>query len=268
MFAPIVGLVVLCAFLVSDSLSLEDGFPQRWSSPLPESSATVSHKAWDGFLKSYVSVRGGVNSVDYANVAKSDLRKLDAYLKTLSRTKVSSLNRAEQFAFWVNAYNALTVRTILRRYPVASIFDIDLSPGADGPWRKKMFEAEGVKLSLDDIEHRILRPIWKDPRIHYAVNCASFGCPNLATVAYTADNAETLLEKGARDYVNHPRGAEVRDGKLFVSGIYFWFSEDFGGKDGVLEHVKKYASTALASRLRKVSTVAESGYDWSLNGLK
>lgn len=232
----------------------------------PRSSETVSHEAWDDFLRAYVYVQRGVNLVDYRGVTREDARALDDYISTLGRVKVSGLDRAEQRAFWINTYNALTTQTVLRAYPVSSILDIDISPpGADGPWGKKIFSVEDAHLSLDDIEHRILRPVWKDARAHYALNCASIGCPDLAPVAYTAENTEKLLEDGARAFVNHPRGAAVRNGKLIVSPIYFWFAEDFGGKRGVREHIAKYARSDLAAAMRRASKLVEGSYDWSLN---
>jgi Protein of unknown function, DUF547 len=125
---------------------------------------------------------------------------------------------------------------------------------------------EGEQLSLDDIEHRILRPIWKDNRVHYAVNCASLGCPNLQPAAYTRDNTESLLEKGAREYVNHPRGVAIKNGKLVVSSIYVWFQEDFGGStEGLMEHWKMYANEPLADALRTYSGGVSHEYDWRLN---
>ena len=125
----------------------------------------------------------GIARIGYGAVSDEDRKSLDAYIAALAGHPGSrrALNRAEQQAYWINLYNALTVQVILDHYPVESIRDIDISPGlfADGPWGKKLVTIEGEAVSLDDIEHRILRPIWKDPRIHYAVNCASIGCPNL-----------------------------------------------------------------------------------------
>ena len=160
-----------------------------------------------------------MNLVRYAAVSGSDRKALDAYLKRLGGTSVSKLKRSEQRAYWINLYNALTVQVILAHYPVESIRDIDISPGffSDGPWGKKLMQVEGEEVSIDDIEHRILRPIWKDPRIHYAVNCASIGCPNLQPVAFTSANADTLLTEGAKAYVNHPRGVRFDGGSLVVS---------------------------------------------------
>jgi len=177
---------------------------------------------------------------------------------------------ATRSAFWINLYNALTVELILDHYPVASILDISISPGlfSFGPWDKKLIEVEGEALSLNDIEHRILRPIWRDARLHYAVNCASLGCPNLREVAFTAENTEWLLEQGAHEYVNHARGAEFIDSQLIVSSIYHWFKEDFGDSDrGVIEHLGAFAAPELAKRLAKTRRLSGHDYDWDLNGI-
>ena len=184
---------------------------------------------------------------------------------------ISIHNRAEQKAYWINVYNALTIDVILARFPVASIRDINISPGflARGPWGAKLFSVEGEKLSLDDIEHRILRPIWKDSRVHYAVNCASLGCPNLQPLAFTGENTESLLDKAAREFVNHPRGVAILNGRLRVSSIYVWFQEDFGrDAEDLMEHWQKYADPKLAESLEKYSGGLSHDYDWRLNGVE
>jgi hypothetical protein len=173
-----------------------------------------------------------------------------------------------QAAFWVNLYNALTVRTVLQHYPVAGIREIDISPGlfADGPWGAELVEVEGVPLSLDDIEHRILRPIWRDPRIHYAVNCAALGCPNLQREPFAAARLDAQLDAAARAFVGHPRGVAIEDDELIVSSIYRWFSEDFGADDAaVIAHLRTYAPPDLARDLAGFTRIEDYAYDWNLN---
>ena len=242
----------------------------RWQKNDPSSQQRVDHSVWDGFLRKYIVAAhpSGINRIRYGSVAPEDRKALKDYLKNLQSLPVSSYNRAEQRAYWINLYNAFTVDLVLSRFPVESIRDINISPGlfARGPWGAKLLTIEGEKLSLDDIEHRILRPIWKDNRVHYAVNCASLGCPNLQPAAYTSENTEALLEKGAREYVNHPRGVAIKNGKLHVSSIYVWFQEDFGGSaEGLMEHWAKYANETLADALQNYSGGLEHDYDWRLN---
>ena len=202
----------------------------RWEAQDPASTTRIEHGAWDGFLaRNLVAGADGLNRLRYGRVTAADKTALDGYVAMLAAQRVTRLARAEQRALWINLYNALTVKVVIEAYPVASIRDIRISPGlfAAGPWGKKLERVEDEALSLDDIEHRILRPIWNDPRTHYAVNCASIGCPNLDRRAYTPANMEQLLDAGARAYVNHPRGAEVIDGKLVASSIYVWFKGRF-----------------------------------------
>lgn len=242
---------------------------ERWLAHDPRGTVRVDHGAWSRFLASYLVMgRDGITRVAYARVTPADRAALAAYLDRLAATPISGARRDEQRAFWIDLYNALTVKVVLDHYPVGSIRDIDISPGlfADGPWGAKLVTVEGVALSLDDIEHRILRPIWKDPRLHYALNCASLGCPNLMPQAFTAANTERLLETAARAYVNHPRGARVVEGRLTVSSLYRWYAEDFGGSDaGVIAHLRRYARGPLARALAGVRQISGDGYDWSLN---
>ena len=212
--------------------------------------------------------KNGIGVLAYGDVSKANRKLLEDYIAMLEMVPIATYSRSEQLAYWINFYNALTVRVILAYYPVESIMDIKISPGwfSPGPWGKKLVKVDKRSLSLDDIEHRILRPIWKDLRIHYAVNCASIGCPNIQKQAFTAENAEKLLDQGARAYVNHSRGAEFIRGELYVSTIYNWFIEDFGGDTrGVIAHLSRYAEPALKKRLSTVSDIAGNRYDWGLN---
>jgi hypothetical protein len=144
----------------------------------------------------------GVNRFAYGTVTQEDQAALKAYLGTLRALRPQDYNRDEQFAYWANLYNAATVDLIIKAYPVKSIRDLGFA--SLGPWRKIILTVNGKALSLDDIEHGILRPIWRDVRIHYAVNCASIGCPNLALKAYRAAVLNDMLEEAARDYICSP----------------------------------------------------------------
>lgn len=125
---------------------------------------------------------------------------------------------------------------------------------------------DGETLTLNDIEHRILRPLYGDPRVHFAVNCASLGCPNLAPEAYTAENLEALYESGARAFINHHRGVEPQGGKLRLSSMFSWFKEDFGeDRQAVLIWLSQYAESELAETLRNWRGPVRYDYDWSLN---
>lgn len=241
----------------------------RFERHLAGSSETLDHSLWDRILRTYLKPGpDGVNRFAYGAVSSGDRDLLASYIDVLGRTDIDQLDRPEQLALWINLYNALTVKIVLDRFPVASIRDINISPGlfSRGPWGRKLVRVGGEDLSLDDIEHRILRPIWRDPRIHYAVNCASIGCPNLRGEAYRAARIEAQLDEQARAFVNHPRGASVDDGRLVVSSIYVWFQEDFGGTDAtVIAHLRSHAAPELAAKLAEVGKIDDHRYDWKLN---
>ena len=241
----------------------------RWLTHNPHSVDTISHKKWDLFLKAYIRAdQNHVNRINYAHVNLEDKKGLKAYIEWLSTLPISTYNRDQQRAFWINLYNALTISVILEHYPVDSIMEIKLSSGffTRGPWEKKIISIEKEKLSLNDIEHRILRPIWLDPRTHYAVNCASLGCPNLSKEAFTAENMEEQLDNAASAFINHPRGAEIKRGKLIVSSIYEWFKKDFGNSDAkVIEHLRRYAKPTLLQNLAQIERIDDDQYDWKLN---
>ena len=241
----------------------------RWTAHDATATRVVDHSAWERWLAAYVIAgRDGVNRVAYQAVTGADRTALEGYIAGLSTEPVSGLNRPEQMAFWINLYNALTVQVVLDHYPAASILWITISPGwfSLGPWGKKLVRVAGEALSLDDIEHRILRPVWRDARIHYAVNCASIGCPNLARRAYRGRNMEAMLDAAARAYVNHRRGAAFEADGLHVSSLYKWYAEDFGASEAaVIAHLRRYARPALARRLAGVARIAGYRYDWDLN---
>lgn len=252
----------------------------RFRAAAAEASETVDHSAWDALLKEYVVPGdGGLNEVRYAAFKANGHDALKRYVAALERVRPQNLSRAEQFAFWANLYNAKTLDVVLDHYPVKSIRDIAIneglvgflkrSVGAGGPWQAKVVTVDGEALSLDNIEHDIMRPVLKDPRVHYAVNCASIGCPNLQRDAFTGANLEMLLDQGARAFVNNPRGFRVENGRVWASSIYSWFQVDFGGTaEGVLQHAAKYAEPALKAKLEAATGIDEYGYDWRLNDVR
>jgi Protein of unknown function, DUF547 len=236
-----------------------------WSTSGTKAEA-INHDAWDKILASSARpAADGVNRVDYNGIKTKAAGELKAYLSMLQATKISEYPRSEQFAYWVNLYNAATVQVIVDNYPLDSIRDIGLL--GQGPWKDKILKVEGKMLSLDDVEHGILRPIWKDVRIHYAVNCASIGCPNLATKAYRANNLEPMLEDAARAYINHPRGFTKAEGKLVASNIFEWYQSDWGTAADVVTHARKYASPQSAALLKDAKGIDAYDYDWALNDI-
>ena len=271
-----IAVILLVAMLIAAAAHAQSAkLILAWDASDENSVARIDHGAWQDILNDYLRVHdSGVNRFDYGALKAhaGDFAKLASYLASLQSLDPRDYSRAEQKAYWINFYNALTVQVVADAYPVKSIKDIGESLLGSlgifgGPWDDVHAKVAGRDLTLNNIEHGILRPIWRDNRIHYAVNCASYGCPNLCPTAFTADNTEELLDAGARAYVNHPRGVEFMDDDFIViSSIYKWYSADFGGTEkSVIEHLVKYADKALATRLRKFAGSVDYEYDWSLN---
>lgn len=231
----------------------------------------VDHAPWDAFLSKYHSVDSeGVARLAYADITSADRAALDAYVDALEATDVSQLSRDMALAYWINAYNAVTVQVVLDDYPVDTIRDITDGFLSFGPWNRELFVQGGDELSLNDIEHKIIRPVFDEPRIHYAVNCAAYSCPNLAKKAWRAETLERDLAAAERAYVNDPRGVSVDGrGRVTVSKIYNWFREDFGdNEDAILSQLIRAAEPALRAKLEARGEIDDYEYDWALNDAK
>jgi len=248
------------------------GFP-GFTQHVPTSTVTIDHTSFDNFLQTYLvatsenSSAQGANLIRYGAVSQQDQSRLIDYIDQLQATQVSTLNRDEQLAFWINLYNAQTVRIVLENYPVDSIRSIKSSPfDFKGPWNDTRLNVEGIDLSLDNIENKIIRPVFNDPRIHYGVNCAAIGCPNLRASAYRGKDINTALDQQARAFINNPRGVSVSDGHVIASRIFLWYRKDYGDTEGdVLNHIREYANPDLREDLEGVSTIKSYEYDWALN---
>ena len=238
----------------------------------------AGHTAWDGLLKKHVKwlPDGKQSRVDYAGFAKdrAELKKvLDGY-SAVPRAEFDAWPQPQRMAFLINTYNAFTVELILTKYPdVKSIKD--LGSFVQSAWKKKFFKLLGEERYLDWIEHEQLRPLYADPRVHAAVNCASIGCPALRNEAFTAAKLEAQLDDGMQRFMGDRTRNRVKDGKLEVSNIFKWFKEDFEkghkGFDKVEDVFAKYApqltdDAADQERLKARSLAVNFlDYDWSLN---
>ncbi len=276
------GLIVFAALAIAAPVSKANAedLSSTFGSASQGSEKVVDHNTWTSLLQKYVVAgKDGLNRVNYGAFKADGHDALKRYVTNLQRIDPRTLSRNEQFAYWANLYNAKTIDVVLDHYPISSIRKISIddslfgslasSVGAGGPWKTKIMRVAGFELSLDDIEHGILRPVFKDPRVHYAVNCASIGCPNLATQAFTGANLETLLDTNARAFINSPRGISVKDGQVTASSIYKWFRSDFGGSNsGVLKHALVYAAPELKEKLSNAKNIDSFRYDWALNDVK
>lgn len=210
----------------------------------------------------------GLNLFDYAGAKSAGEGKIvKAYTDYLAAQNPDELPEAEQIAYWANLYNALTVNLILDNYPVKSIRKIKAGAFSLGPWKRDEVTVNGKVLSLDDIEHKILRKRYANPAmVHYMVNCASIGCPNLPSKLWVGETLEEDRAAAAREFINSPRGVSINGNELKVSSIYDWFKEDFGGsKSSTLDHFKKFAGPDLKAALKAGAKIDKYDYNWDLN---
>ena len=226
---------------------------------------------WGNILSLYARTNtDGLTEFDYAALKASSMNMeiLSNYINQMSAQKPSKLSRNDAMAYWANLYNALTVQVVAQNYPVKSIRKIKSGYRA-GPWKRKLVTVEGRTLSLDNIEHDILRPTYKTPLVHYMVNCASVGCPNLKATPWVGATLLADQKAAARAYINSPRGVKFNNGRLQVSSIYKWFKADFGSNEiGVLAHLNQFAEADLKAALSKHQKIDKYAYDWSVNAPK
>lgn len=221
-----------------------------------------SHTSFDQLLQAHVSKQG---KVDYSGFI-AEVDKLDAYLNLLSTNPPDreTWSEEEQLAYWINAYNAYTIKLIINHYPIKSIKDIGpkLSiPIVNTVWHLEFFEIGGKPASLDEIEHKILRKEFDEPRIHFAINCASISCPKLLNQAYTANKLDAQLEQAARAFINDAKHNTLAKNQGELSPLFSWFKEDFTRKGSLVEFINQFAD----NKLSKEAKIAFKNYNWSLN---
>ena len=225
-------------------------------------STPPSHQAWDQLLKSHVSSDGKVNYKGFIR----DKAKLEAYLNTLSSNAPdrSTWSKNEQLAYWINAYNAFTVKLIVDNYPTESIKDLGPKlkiPLISDVWHYKFFKIGGQESSLDEIEHSILRKEFEEPRIHFAINCASVSCPPLLNEAFMANKLESQLQKVAVNFINDPKRNIITPEAAQVSSIFSWFKGDFTKKGSLVDFLNRYSKV----KLKPNAKISFLDYNWNLN---
>lgn len=208
-------------------------------------------------LQKHVDSKG---NVDY-KAFKKDEATLNNYLTYLEKanTKSFASDNAEK-AFWINVYNAYTIKIILSNYPLKSITNI--KEGGKTAWKIPFVKAGGNTYTLDHVEHEILRKKFKDPRIHVGVNCASGSCPKLANFAFTAENIDSALEDLMKEFVNDPTRNKLKKNNVQISEIFNWFKGDFTADGSVIDYLNKYSTTPI----NKKAKIKYLPYDWNLNG--
>ena len=211
----------------------------------------VNHSAWDKLLKKHVSEHGDVNYKAF----QQDAEKLNTYIDYLA-TKIPSENwsQQEKLSFYINLYNANTIKLIIENYPTKSIKDIK------NPWSKKRIKIGNKTYSLSNIENDILRNM-DEPRIHFAINCASKSCPKLMNIAYTTENIETLLEQATKAFINDSEKNKISKDNIQISKIFDWYKKDFTKNCILLDYINHYSQVKVDSNTK----ITYLEYDWSLN---
>lgn len=225
--------------------------PFSTSATPPASNSFVSHQAFEELLQKHVSEAGKVN---YKGL-KTDKASLDAYCQMLSENPAQeSWSREAKMAYWINAYNAFTIKLVVDNYPTKSILNFD----GGKTWEVRRIKIGDKKYSLNNLENDILRPKFKDPRIHFAINCAAKSCPPLWNHAYTADNLESTLAARTRAFINDPQYNRITANKAQVSRIFEWYAGDFGD---LKKFLNQYSKTTLSASAK----VEYESYNWDLN---
>lgn len=211
------------------------------------------HSEWNSLLKKYVNNKGDVAYKSF----KANESALQNYLDHLAENSPKeSWSKNKKLAYYINLYNAATVKLILDNYPTKSIKDLK------NPWGKDWVKTGDGKISLGDIEHKILRKM-NEPRIHFAINCASFSCPKLLNVAFTSSNMETLLEQATKDFINDTTRNKISTEKLALSNIFKWYKKDFTENGSLIAYIKPYTKIEISN-----SKIKYLKYNWNLNEIK
>ncbi|WP_405292114.1 DUF547 domain-containing protein [Algibacter sp. Ld11] len=212
------------------------------------------HELWEQLLQKNVSASGHVNYKEF----KTEQLKLKTYISTLSKIyadqSFQTLSKEELLAYWINAYNAMTVDLILKNYPIKSIKDIDK------PWDQRFWKLGNKWFNLNDIEHEILRKM-DEPRIHFAIVCASVSCPKLQNTAFIASNLDTQLTNATQEFLKDPERNELSENTIKISKIFQWFSKDFKKDGDIIDFINQYTNVDISAKAKK----SFKDYNWNLN---
>jgi len=248
-------IAILIALIILDSCGNEPKSDHVISSP-------PSHELWNRLLKEHVSGDGIVNYSGFIE----DSVLLNQYLNTLSNNPPNSTawNENERLAYWINAYNAFTVKLIVNNYPISSIRDLHPTlyvPLLNTVWHTKFFNIGGEPFNLDRIEHDILRKEFDEPRIHFAIVCASYSCPPLRNEAFLSEVLDKQLKAQAIKFINDPRWNKINEDTILLSPIFKWFSSDFTSRTSLLDFLSQYSKQKINTK----ATVDYLEYNWDLN---
>jgi len=243
-------LSIFCAFGMSANIEIDNPLNEL---PPRSSREAAKYSTWEMLLKTSVDKKG---NVDYKKIRRNE-KVFNLVLKSLSSTRIDKTwTENEKIAFWINVYNAFTIKLIIDNYPVSSIKDIKK------PWDKEFFSINGEKMSLGHVEHQILRKQFVEPRIHFAINCASSSCPRIVQIPYTSKNLDRLLDRQAKEYINNPVLNNVNHNNYELSKLFQWFAKDFRKSEGSVKNfINKYSKVKIKDQVSKGFL----DYNWDLN---
>jgi len=215
------------------------------------SKEVFNHNAWNTLLQQYVTNKGNVNYKGF----KSNRKAITDYIQSLGEKMPNNTwSKDEKIAYWINAYNAMTVDLIIRNYPLNSIKDIK------DPWKQRLWKLGSRWYNLDEIEHQILRKM-NEPRIHFGIVCASFSCPKLINKAFTSTNLENQLTNATKDFLKDPERNDISSNSIKLSKIFKWFTKDFKTEGSLIDFLNKYSDIIISKNAKK----SFKDYNWSLN---
>lgn len=259
-----------CAMLRRFEVSRTVYLGRMWPANELVSIDEIDHRDWDSLLRRHVDEQGDVDYAAWRGCAP-DVESLDEYLSSLSRADPRfNATRDARLAFWINAYNALTIRGILRGYPTSTIRHHTARLWGFNIWRDLLLHVGNADYSLGQIEHEVLRPL-RDPRIHFAIVCGSRGCPRLLNRAYQSSDLDQQLRENSRNFFGDPRklSYDGASGRLWLSPILKWYAKDFGeSEDEMLKTIAPYLPDRVTRELPARGGLRTDflDYDWGLNG--
>ncbi|WP_299885297.1 DUF547 domain-containing protein [uncultured Lacinutrix sp.] len=210
-----------------------------------------NHTSWNTLLNTYVTKKGNVNYKGF----KSNRKSLTNYISSLSKNMpTNTWSKEDKLAYWINAYNAMTIDLIVRNYPIQSIKDIK------DPWKQRLWKLGSKWYNLDEIEHQILRKM-NEPRIHFGIVCASFSCPKLQNKAFTASNLESLLTNATKEFLSDSQRNNISENNIKLSKIFKWFAKDFKTRGSIIDFINNYSDISVSNKAKK----SFKDYNWDLN---
>ena len=233
-----------------------------WNDHTDGSPLKMDYSKWNSLLEKYLILgeTPTTNRFNYSAVSTADRQLLDEFLDSMQEMDPRQLSGLEQKAYWLNLYNSALVKQIIESEPKDSVREL-----GNRMWRRNRLYIAMQKISLDDIEHGVLRPLFGDPRVHFSLVAGTIGSAELLPVAFTAENVEELLEENTRNFLNHERGVRIENGEVTLSTIFRWYKEDFEGNlNGIKNFIMPYLGEDKKQILRDAKSV-DYDYDWTVN---